>query len=287
MKKWPKQNVKLIKLTDIFLLYFGENMTKKFYYPFAIMAVMVLVLSVTAIAQSDIPHQFQGAVTVNGAPAADGTLVVAKVDNVQVAGTTTKAGQYGYDPAFFVPDPYRNREGKTIEFYVSGVKAAEYVFVNGGRTILDLSVTVTQPPSPPGGGGGGIPPVTGGDDEEETCTENWECTDWFECYNGKQSRVCTDLNSCGTEENKPSEQQECSVKICNAGDQRCDGDDIVVCSQNEESWVLVKTCEDGCSNGLCAGSGITGFVFDATTAGIIGVIIVVIVIGGAVYWKKK
>lgn len=264
-------------------------MTKKFYYPFAIMAVMVLVLSVTAIAQSDIPHQFQGAVTVNGAPAANGVLVVAKVDGVQVAGTTTSGGTYGYTPAFFVPDPYRNRQGKTIEFYVSGVKAATYVFENGGRTILDLSVTVSQPPptGPPGGGPIILPPDDNGEEEEE-CEENWECTDWFECYNGKQSRVCTDLNDCGTEENKPSEQQDCYVKICDAGEQRCDGDDLVVCSQNEDSWVLAKTCEDGCSNGLCqSAAGITGLMIDATTAGIIGVIIVVIVIGGAVYWKKK
>ncbi|UCD07773.1 MAG: hypothetical protein JSW41_02275 [Candidatus Aenigmatarchaeota archaeon] len=262
-------------------------MTKKSYQIFAVSTFMILFLAMTAFAQSDIPHQFQGTVTVNGAPAANGVLVVARVDGVDVAGTTTSGGTYGYNPAFFVPDPYRNRQGKTVEFYVSGVKAAEYVFVNGGRTILDLSVTVSQPPSPPGGGGGGgggggIPPEP---EEPETCTEDWECTDWFECYNGKQSRVCTDLNDCETEENKPAEQQECSVKICDAGEQRCDGDDLVVCSQNEDSWALAKTCEDGCLNGLCqSAAGITGLVINTTT--IAGIIIVIIIVGGIAYWKK-
>jgi len=262
-------------------------MTNKSYQTFAASTFMILLLAMTAFAQSDIPHQFQGAVTVNGAPAGDGTLVVAKIDGVDVAGTTTSGGTYGYNPAFFVPDPYRNREGKTIEFYVSGVKATSYVFVNGGRTILDLSVTVTQPPGGGGGGGGGggVPPSE--PEEPETCVENWICTAWLDCVHGQQKRVCTDLNSCETEENKPTEQQECFVKICDAGGQRCDGDDLLVCSQNEDSWAMVQTCKDGCSNGLCAGStgGITGLVFDATT--VAGIIIVIIIIGGLAYWKKK
>jgi len=48
-------------------------------------------------------------------------------------------------------------------------------------------------------------------DENETiiCEENWKCSEWFECFNSKQKRVCTDLNDCGTETNKPSETQAC------------------------------------------------------------------------------
>jgi LPXTG-motif cell wall-anchored protein len=95
------------------------------------------------------------------------------------------------------------------------------------------------------------------------------------------------VNSCGTENNKPAEKQDCSVKICTAGEQRCDGDDIVVCAQNEESWVLVKTCEEGCLNGMCGSGWITGLAFDATTLGIIGLIIVIIIIGAILYMKRK
>ena len=31
--------------------------------------------------------------------------------------------------------------------------------------------------------------------ENETCVENWKCTEWFECFNGKQRRICIDLNN--------------------------------------------------------------------------------------------
>ena len=270
----------------------------KFYQMSAISLLMVLLLSVIAIAQSDIPHQFAGSVTVNGAPAADGVLVVAKIDGKDVAGTTTSGGKYGYNPVFVVPDPYRNREGKTIEFYVSGVKAAEYIFENGGQTFLDLSVTVStggnEGNGGTGGGGGGgsagggsspsTPPATENppSENEGTCTENWQCTEWLDCYNGKQSRVCTDLNQCGTENNKPSEKQECYVKICDAGETRCDGDELLVCPQSEDIWVLTQTCENGCSDGKCMGTGGAGFDLTgmiagspATAGAIIGLIVIV------------
>ncbi len=41
------------------------------------------------------------------------------------------------------------------------------------------------------------------------CMENWDCSDWSSCSDNQQSRSCTDLNNCGTENNKPSEQQSC------------------------------------------------------------------------------
>jgi len=44
---------------------------------------------------------------------------------------------------------------------------------------------------------------------ERVCTENWECTDWNNCSNSMQSRICTDANECGTDKGKPEESQEC------------------------------------------------------------------------------
>ena len=42
------------------------------------------------------------------------------------------------------------------------------------------------------------------------CAENWTCTEWSECSpDGNQTRNCTDLNECGTVQNKPNETQEC------------------------------------------------------------------------------
>lgn len=43
------------------------------------------------------------------------------------------------------------------------------------------------------------------------CEEDWSCSEWEECSNGEQARVCVDSNSCGTEEDKPLETQSCTV----------------------------------------------------------------------------
>jgi hypothetical protein len=47
---------------------------------------------------------------------------------------------------------------------------------------------------------------------EEPCTENWECSEWSDCVDNQQTRSCSDLNNCGTEENKPATSQSCSVQ---------------------------------------------------------------------------
>ena len=43
-----------------------------------------------------------------------------------------------------------------------------------------------------------------------SCTENWQCGKWSKCSNKQQTRVCTDLNNCGTTINKPYENKTCS-----------------------------------------------------------------------------
>ncbi len=43
------------------------------------------------------------------------------------------------------------------------------------------------------------------------CVENWVCTEWSECKEGKQIRTCTDKNNCGTTLHKPSEVKECEI----------------------------------------------------------------------------
>lgn len=44
---------------------------------------------------------------------------------------------------------------------------------------------------------------------EIICPENWNCTGWGPCLSGSQKRVCVDLNSCGTELNKPDLEINC------------------------------------------------------------------------------
>jgi len=52
----------------------------------------------------------------------------------------------------------------------------------------------------------------GGGGSNNGCTENWDCTSWTTCINNQQTRICTDLNDCGTEDYKPE-----LVRICDSG----------------------------------------------------------------------
>ncbi len=64
-----------------------------------------------------------------------------------------------------------------------------------------------------GGGGGGVTPknVTNAT-EIIACIENWSCGLWNECVNGSQTRICQDLNECGTELEKPITEKKCGEK---------------------------------------------------------------------------
>lgn len=46
------------------------------------------------------------------------------------------------------------------------------------------------------------------------CAVNWQCTNWGNCYNNQQIRICTDYNFCGTNFNKPTETQSCTSSTC-------------------------------------------------------------------------
>ncbi len=45
------------------------------------------------------------------------------------------------------------------------------------------------------------------------CTPTWSCTEWSECSNGAKVRSCIDVRnpSCGTDFNRPIEQQSCTA----------------------------------------------------------------------------
>lgn len=200
-------------------------------------ALVMMFASSMAFAIPGTPHNFFGSVTINGAPAPDGTVVSAHLDGAEVATTATSGGNYGILPAevpFYIEDPENDRSGKAITFYVNGVAAATAVFANGASNQLDLGITVSTPPAnnndDSNGGGGSrrrtttvVPPTNtepdGGNNETngttptepETCTEQWTCSEWGPCIEGVQARTCEDVNSCGTDEDKPLFSQPCST----------------------------------------------------------------------------
>lgn len=196
------------------------------------MVLLVVIISFTS-AIPGVPHQFYGSVTgSNGMSAPDRLIITAEIEGQQVSATTTNNGNYGLGDIFYIQDPDGNRAGKTIEFFIEGEKVAEYAFENGRSTELNLisstayTTTSTNTGSSGGGSGGGGGGSSGGgfiitssDEENDTattitdetnnCEENWTCSEWLDCVNTVQKRVCTDKNNCGTEENKPAEQREC------------------------------------------------------------------------------
>jgi hypothetical protein len=41
------------------------------------------------------------------------------------------------------------------------------------------------------------------------CNGIWNCSSWGECSSGKQTRICKDLNNCGSLENRPFTEKNC------------------------------------------------------------------------------
>ncbi len=188
------------------------------------LVIFFLLISGLAYAQGPgIPHQFYGYVTINGAPA-DGAGIVAKINGVERASTTSINGNYGFNPnIFYVPDPNSLFAGKTIEFFLNGnpVNEPSVTFENGKTTRLDLS-TGDVPFC-----GDGIPNL---DEDCDSCPEDvGSCT------------VCGD-GTCDTDEDSSTCPEDCGAAPA-CGDGTCDPDET--CS----------SCEADC--GACPTGGST------------------------------
>jgi len=109
--------------------------------PLVIVALLLCAIPAYADVPT-IPHAFYGTLTINESSAAVGTVVTAKVGEVQCGSfTTTVEGQYGgsggFDAKLLVSGEIAT--GATISFYVGGVDTTQtYAFSAGGVTELDL-----------------------------------------------------------------------------------------------------------------------------------------------------
>ncbi len=66
-------------------------------------------------------------------------------------------------------------------------------------------------PSGGGGPGGGVDVGGGGGKARiSECVELWQCEEWGECVEGKQTRSCRDLAQCGTFVLKPNAERVCA-----------------------------------------------------------------------------
>lgn len=156
--------------------------------------------------------------------------------------------------------------------------------------------------------------TTGGSSIGGGCNANWTCSDWSSCSpEGIQTRSCVDQKKCGTTANKPAETQNCTYTppappaVC--GDGSCNGDES--CSTCEQDCGVCpqppavcgnNKCDEGedCSNcaadcGACATSStpptdfFTGYILanPALTLGGIFVIIIILITGFLIYYKRR
>jgi len=66
------------------------------------------------------------------------------------------------------------------------------------------------------------------------CTEDWKCSSWSKCIDGKQTRTCYDVNNCGTNRNKPETARTCTC----TEDWKCT--EFSSCYKNKQT----RTCYD-------------------------------------------
>jgi hypothetical protein len=126
-------------------------------YKILLTAVFIILMSASVLAVPGIPHQFWGAVTVNGQPASDGLTVTAKINGVEVKSTTTSGGEYN----LIIDDPFNDRSGDAVNFFVEGKDTDQSLdYCNGCVNELDLSATIEG--GSPGGGSPGGGPSGGG-----------------------------------------------------------------------------------------------------------------------------
>lgn len=170
------------------------------------------------------------------------------------AGETVTFSGSGYDPDGHVVLYEWDFDGNGIYDWnstASGTTAFAYNSAGtyyAGLRVLDndgmsatssRKISVKSPPMPM--------QVIGG---STICSPSWSCTDWPECINGVQTRVCKDSNSCGTSRDKPPESQSCSLPsrpVENTNNQTAN-----------QTWVTGATAP-----ATSGGTTITGLVFAA------------------------
>ncbi len=150
---------------------------------------------------------------------------------------TTITSATGSGTSFVVADPYFFFDG----YGISGVSGDTIKTQNGQKTTIQSinynTKTITVSPAINIVNGEGLSLDYSGSKPDigaieytatGTCNENWQCTSWSAwslCVNNLQTRTrtCTDLKSCGTTTNKPSESETQS------------------CSPSAKSYTILKT----------------------------------------------
>ena len=121
-----------------------EILRTKILIAVAVVAILFL-MPPGASAQRVIPHAFLGLATINGSPAADGTVVAALVDGRQVAAKSVSGGSY---PVLLVEPANDSFAGKIVTFTIGGIPANETALWTQGE-VTELNLSATPSPGTP------------------------------------------------------------------------------------------------------------------------------------------
>lgn len=130
--------------------------TFKSFIPLIFVAIFLPVL--TFAQTPSLPHQFFGAAKYsNEVAVSNGMKVEAKINGIVAGDSITANGNYGYNPnLLFITDNQGTNAGKTVEFYIDGVKANEAaIFANGNSSQLNLTIPTPAPVAEASSGSGG------------------------------------------------------------------------------------------------------------------------------------
>ncbi|MBD3354481.1 hypothetical protein GF361_00670 [Candidatus Woesearchaeota archaeon] len=135
----------------------------------------------------------------------DGTDISFRVGRVEIASAALQDDKYPVvsfkmdDPTTIPVEGYS--PGDTVDVYLAGIKTVEFSYFNSITNKKDINIPASKRKD--------ISTAAAKAAINRSCTPNWNCSDWSECVDGEQTRVCTDLNGCGREEKKPAEKRSC------------------------------------------------------------------------------
>ncbi|MFA7191215.1 MAG: hypothetical protein WC086_02705, partial [Dehalococcoidales bacterium] len=116
-------------------------MKKLIRYTFLVFMLVLIMPTITVLGVPPIAQTFYGSVTLDGAPAPDGTAVSATM-NGRTFSVTSSGGQYSY---LTIQTIDGDQAGDTITFTVAGYSAGSTTLNPGGVTQRNLSASSPPP----------------------------------------------------------------------------------------------------------------------------------------------
>lgn len=175
-------------------------------------SILILVISVINVSKYNIVGKaFYTPIKVYGTVSPellDGTEMIFKVNNLEIAATLLKDSKYGYEPEIVfqmdnpsTPQKEGYAQGDTVQVYFEEVETIEYVYFTEGGNQKDINIPVSKREDIANRAAQAI----------LLCEPIWGCTGWSNCIDSAQTKVCIDKNDCRFQPGKPDESRKCSI----------------------------------------------------------------------------